>query len=205
MYRVNYKTKIYNAVDAMSTSYQLGNVAVLPMEGLAVATDGKILAVCQVETTGKISEGPALVPGAAFAAVKNDGGSIDVHRDGYFALGKKQLHLGEGRYPNAAEVLNSAADDAYHGDSVQVTLDAKLLLRLAEAITPNGESPIITLEIPRGDASVCVSGECGVGVIMPCTLAADAPRGALRHYANLLANMPVSYGRPTKKEQVDAI
>ena len=42
-------------------------------------------------------------------------------------------------------------------------------------------------------------------MIMPCTLAADAPRGALRHYANLLANMPVSYGRPAKKVQVDAI
>ena len=42
MYRVNYKTKIYNAVDAMSTSYQLGQRGGPADGGLAVATDGKI-------------------------------------------------------------------------------------------------------------------------------------------------------------------
>ena len=173
--KIDKKYKIEAAASDDAARYIINSVRVEKAHtgALAIATDGKIMALVPVE----LEEGDkheAIIPPKAFAAARKACGKHRV--DACMQLngsakvssaeGEQSFGYIEGNYPNWRQVLPSD-----YKNSLKVSLDAKLLLNLWKAI--GGESASnnrINLEIDtKNDMNpikVTTEGE-GSGIIMP--------------------------------------
>jgi DNA polymerase III sliding clamp (beta) subunit (PCNA family) len=173
--KIDKKYKIEAAASDDATRYILNSVRVERVDdgALAIATDGKIMAIVPVELE-ESDKHEAIIPPKAFAAARKACGKHRV--DACMQLngsakvtsaeGEQSFGYIDGNYPNWKHVLPGD-----YKDSLRVSLDAKLLLNLWKAI--GGETSSnnrINLEIDtKNDTNpikVTTEGD-GKGIIMP--------------------------------------
>lgn len=159
------------ALDA--TRYAMDNVFVSRMGGksFACASDGRIAAIVPLETfEPNDGDNSALIPadtlGRLSTAVRNPpacavNGQIEIT----VANGTMtQTELPVGRYPAIGEVL---PDETSLDGRLCIHLDARALLKVANAIT-NGDEPGVRLYIePTTKRAIVAVGSNGVGAVMP--------------------------------------
>ncbi len=166
---VTFESRIDKSTDRDSTRYALGDVLATPAEDGKVfltATDSRILAI--VEADG-MTEQEQQIPAAVVPKRKTPtcvqlNGQWD-SSDGKFC----PVDPNPRRFPPCAAVLQSVQADYF----ATVSLDAKLLQSLSEALGANADERGVTLFIPqpdkegRIDSAIPVLGRLGIGVIMP--------------------------------------
>lgn len=172
-------TRIGKATDSESSKrYALGSIHVAPAAAGGAwlsASDSRIAAVVPV-ASAEVSA-PVLMP-AKITEGATRGKPLTVTANGRWenSKGKFEPLAEPGRFPALEQVINGhLANDFTAGEYVAVALNAQLLYQLADAITPVGEMPEVTLYIRTQrdeETGLCercveVSGEAGFGAIMP--------------------------------------
>jgi len=173
--KIDKKYKIEAAASDDATRYILNSVRVERVDdgALAIATDGKIMAIVPVELE-ESDKHEAIIPPKAFAAARKACGKhraeacmqLNGSAKVTSAEGEQSFGYIDGNYPNWKHVLPGD-----YKDSLKVSLDAKLLLNLWKAI--GGETSSnnrINLEIDtKNDTNpikITTEGD-GKGIIMP--------------------------------------
>jgi len=173
--KIDKKYKIEAAASDDAARYIINSVRVERVDdgALAIATDGKIMAIVPVELE-ESDKHEAIIPPKAFAAARKACGKhrvdacMQLNGSARVASAEGEQSFGyiEGNYPNWKQV-----QPGDYKDSLKVSLDAKLLLNLWKAI--GGESASnnrINLEIDtKNDTNpikVTTEGD-GKGIIMP--------------------------------------
>jgi hypothetical protein len=176
-----------------SARYALQGTLVTP-EGFAVATDGRIAACTKV--TAKELTAPVMIPQDLGPASKSD---LNAE---YFIHGERrcekhtvikgqrrvqQADVQEGRFPRVGDIANGI-DPA---TCFVLSINARQLWRLAQAINVPDTGEVVVLLVPEPDKDGVVSKVIGVvanheslhgedtggfGMIMPCDTEADAAR-----------------------------
>jgi len=173
------KTRIAAACDEESTRYALGSVQAVPAGKDRVwltATDGRCFAA--VETDGTLDDGPELIPAKVFPTRKAHfpkciPAALD-RTNGVWKNNRKTPTIAEpsdGRFPKTADVVKDITEvDA--SERRTVTIDAKLLLNIQEALSDNDspEKECVTLLLSdNNENSIGIVGNAGIGVLMPCS------------------------------------
>ena len=185
---------IAKVCDVESTRYALGAVHVQPAgegEVYLAATDSRCLAVvkCPGDVTGYDPESPySLVPSSIFPKNATERRSLayrpatDEREDATSAIemngsGKwetpfnRTANRTEGRFPRVLDVMPDCSQP-----TLSVCIDAKLLLKLSEALTDDGQGIVLHLHAGNNlrpsivSTAIGVSGNKGFGVIMPISL-----------------------------------
>ena len=158
----------------------LHHILIDEKEELAVATNGKILAVVPVEKSeidrfvnGKRLLSVDAITGARKLAKKTDKSSIELNGGAVLNDGTELPTNDEIVWPAWKQVIPSAADLS---DGFKVCIDAKFLLALADAINENPKDHVVQLafqsEKPELNAIKVTnydSEKTGTfGIIMPC-------------------------------------
>ena len=186
---VTSNTDIQALCDKTATRYTLGGVLISPAASLAAATNGKALAIAEVETVAPygIDETGKLVPieGAEHPAaivpldILKGGGKkpkiIDMNgRATRKNPGKMDTTADflDGRFPNIGHMAQPT-DSA----TIKIALDAKLLYELAQALCPLGRDPddglCVMLEFSDNKGAVSVvptSNTKAAGLLMPISV-----------------------------------
>lgn len=179
---IHIKTRIDKVVDPESSRYALGCVQATPRsegEVFLTATNGRSLVVLPAE--GHVDQ-ERLIPGEVLPKKKVGRLAHKVRLNGHWLSSDGRYSAEpEGRFPQTqdcfAEREHHEADVndpavLWAGHSIQVSLDPKLLLEMAEAM--NESDRVLTLFLRANKAgvvehSINVLGEKGVGVLMPCS------------------------------------
>lgn len=186
------KHPLHLACDAESKRPAITGVLIEPHDDtdvVCVATNGRILAVVKEEGTCKE---PTIAPGECFKAKKGE--TLAVAKNGRWEKSSWKMKRGiregvttsvladvEGRFPRYRDVLPNIEC----GRTLAVTIDARQLIDLQNALCADNEQQCITLLIPvftkqddvigmpnDMDADTtgiaCVVPDGGIGVLMPC-------------------------------------
>lgn len=172
--------RIHLAASKEATRYAIQGVQVEPIgdgRGMAVATDGRILAAAPIEYGEADTQATCVVPLAAFATMEKER-SNGMHLNGKATVrtstGEQSFNLLEVRFPAWREVMPSVSEQAR---GFKVCFDADKLKQLADALTTKKGQRIVELTIipgKNGEPSnmpivVHVPGQDGrIGLIMPC-------------------------------------
>jgi len=141
-------------------------------QGVIVATNGKGLAITGPETidAGKMD---IPIPVTILPTKKsNRKVSVSGDMDIWFECQNKIDSVAYSEtvgYPKVNQVLH-----AWDNDLPTVTLDAKLLLSVVEALAPIGSDTLVTIQLDGNNGIKVVHSDGGIGAVMPCT-APDKP------------------------------
>jgi hypothetical protein len=193
---VTYRTNIAACADNESSRYALNAVAICE-SGIAVATDGRCMAIAEIDVQGSIEQPPveaadgkvlqeerkrwAVVPSRIVkkpTAKKGERLSMNGRVE---CLGNNKVaDYAEGRYPaigSSIPSLEVIGDLEATGEACIVSLDVNLLAAIAESICGKTYPTMVTLIIPtdgdmsNGNAILVLPQEPNghnVGVLMPC-------------------------------------
>lgn len=179
---VRIKTRIDKVADPQSSRYALGCVQATPRsegEVFLTATNGRSLVVLPAE--GYVDR-ERLIPGEVLPKKKIGRLPHKVSLNGHWLSSDGRYGAEpEGRFPQTQDCFAEREypeadvndpDALWAGHSLQVSLDPKLLLEMAEAL--NESDRVLTLFLRANKAgvvehSINVLGEKGVGVLMPCS------------------------------------
>ena len=141
-------------------------------QGVIVATNGKGMAITGPETidAGKMD---IPIPVTILPTKKSNrkvsvSGELDIR----FECQNKMdtvLYSETIGYPKVNKILHDWDDNL-----PTVTLDAKLLLSVVEALAPIGSDTLVTIQLDGNSGIKVVHSDGGIGVVMPCT-APDKP------------------------------
>lgn len=149
-----------------------------------IATNGRMLACVPVEIEAHDVAG-AISPEAIKASRKlaRKGNEATIEANGALALANGQSFRRPNKpddvdfhaYPNWRQIMIEP------GTAFKVSLDAELLLKLAKALSANGET-IVTLSFDAPCSPIHVKGGIlnGVGILMPCRMSYEAANEAAR-------------------------
>lgn len=161
-------TRIDRAADPNSSRYTLGNLQATPIDSERVfvtASNGRHLAI--VRAFGRLDQ-ERLIPAAVLPKkkIKKGGHKITLNGRWENSDGKFAADEDLGRFPQTADIVPLRE----YSDCVKVTLDAESLLALRDAL--NTDQRGLTLYIKPDKAgrvcsSIAVSGQHGIGVLMP--------------------------------------
>ncbi len=188
--QVTIRTNIAKVTDKTSSRYALQGVAVAEEEGgtgYAVATDGRVMAVVPIEHTGDriACEATDYSPARDYALIPADvlrkptsRRANSVSLNGRVECNGRVGEYPDGRFPRVSQAVPTMQD------RLAVSIDAKLLANLSEAINEPGNSVVtLLLSTEKTDCAaigVLPSSETSVGshgVLMPvahdCRNAAD--------------------------------
>lgn len=180
--RVSFPTRIEAVADDMSDRYALNNILISRAASCisrawACATEGRMLAAIPLDDCG-IPPG-TMIPAKPVGLMRKlvsklnrrkpdawhvevDERSVKVRSTGGLVV---EGMVGEGRLPRSLpEALVEVPEDEY----CQVSIDADLLHRLADALTEDGERKEIALFIPKNNPNkaIGVRGTRGIGTLM---------------------------------------
>jgi hypothetical protein len=178
---ITLRTDLAKATDSETSRYALGGVAVsVDADGVAyaAATDGRILAVTPIDHAGEAIETVAkadtpsrefvLIPAGILKRPTPNKPNLVTLNGRAECKGRVGDYL-EGRFPRLGDAIPAMQD------RVTLSIDAKLLAKLAEAINTPGANVVTLLLDPNkpGDSPIGVlpSGETSVesfGLLMPC-------------------------------------
>jgi hypothetical protein len=178
---ITLRTDLAKATDTETSRYAQGGVAVsVDSDGAAyaAATDGRIMAVSPIDHVGEAIETPAKDDTPAREFVLIPAGILKrptVHKPNLVTLNGRAECKGrvgdylDGRFPRLGDAIPAMES------RVALSIDAKLLAKLAEAINQPGANVVTLLLNPQkpSDSPIGVlpSGETGVesfGLLMPC-------------------------------------
>lgn len=185
------KTKPAKATDPDYSRYALGHVVASPAtDGVwLTASNGRIVAATKVE--GEIDKA-RYVPTSVMPTLKR-GGTVELNGQWQNDKGKfaEEIDASACRYPDVSSALAT-------GCGTVVTLDAQLLLNLAQAICEADERPTLTLFLPAAnkkgyiEGGIGVLGSSGIGTVMPC----HPPDDASCAYESQAADYKADFSRP---------
>lgn len=167
------ESKIELAASTEESRYTLKAVKLDVEHKRIMATDGHILAIVPCEVTAQ--DHSVLIPTDSMKQLRamqkrSKSVPVEIHTNGKIeATGKAEqasFEVMQGQFPNVDMVVPK-----YDSPLVTIRLNAELLYKLAQAITPAGESLIVSLTIKDSQSSVLVKtskNEDAIGVIMPC-------------------------------------
>jgi hypothetical protein len=173
-HKLTVSTHIGRVCDSSASRYALGHVQVRPRSAKGAwlaATDGRIVAIVPDEHA-KVKE-TVLMP-AEIAAGVTKSRAITAELNGRWENSKGKFAPAadpEGRFPQCDKCLSDVPEGC-----IAVRFDAKLLAKLADALTAPGEIQGITMFIPTEEREIDkgyakfgfrVVGALGIGIIMP--------------------------------------
>jgi hypothetical protein len=137
-------------------------------ERYAVATDGCMMAIRR--KTSDIHHTNVVFDRPNQKTKKADAGSVTyncVDTVMKSADGKNEAHTIEGRFPRWEDVVSFARHPST--EVKRIGLDAALLLRLAKAISEDGESTTVYIEFsgPKDPIAVTTRDRTAIGILMP--------------------------------------
>ena len=210
MTTITINSNIKNVLDKESSRYALGNAAFCATsetKGKVFATNGKAISVTPIEIKDNKLELYDCKNGIPFHVVPTTKSKRNLYLDTETETIKNDKHVidsykYEGRFPKMCDVFSGCLETQRAKRTIDLTIDAKLLLDMATAITPYGENKIITLQLAIDDAtteildSIPVDGKNGLGIIMPCR--ADKEKKSINYNTindqlSELANSPYSF------------
>jgi len=210
MTTITINSNIKNVLDKESSRYALGNAAFCATSettGKVFATNGRALSVTPIDIKDNKLEFYDCTNGIPSHVVPTTKTKRNLYLDTETETIKNDKHVidsykYEGRFPKMRDVFSGCLETQRAKRTVELTLDAKLLLDMATAITPYGENKIITLQLAIDDDtkqvldSIPVDGKNGLGIIMPCR--ADEEKkstnyNTINEQLAELANSPYSF------------
>lgn len=210
MTTITINSNIKNVLDKESSRYALGNAAFCATsetKGKVFATNGKAISVTPIEIKDNKLELYDCKNGIPSHVVPTTKSKRNLYLDTETETIKNDKHVidsykYEGRFPKMCDVFSGCLETQRAKRTIDLTIDAKLLLDMATAITPYGENKIITLQLAIDDAtteildSIPVDGKNGLGIIMPCR--ADKEKKSINYNTindqlSELANSPYSF------------
>jgi hypothetical protein len=161
--------------------YRMSRVGVYPVAekiGIAVATDGKVLAATTVNT--ELLNGPTFIPGKFASKPGSFALNGEWRREQKQGRGRVKVEVSdpcdEGRFPPFKSVLKEASTN---DPGIVITLDAELLQRVQSALGANALTMFIPADTKSAVRIVAVdslTGADGVGAVMPITRDGSATR-----------------------------
>ena len=210
MTTITINSNIKNVLDKESSRYALGNAAFCATsdtKGKVFATNGRAVSVTPIDIKDNKLEFYDCRNGIPSHVVPTTKSKRNLYLNTETETIKNDKHVidsykYEGRFPKMRDVFSGCLETQRAKRTIDLTLDAKLLLDLATAITPYSENKIITLQLAIDDDttqildSIPVDGKNGLGIIMPCR--ADEEKKSINYNTindqlSELANSPYSF------------
>lgn len=179
--RFNVPTRIDKAADDAATRYSIDNVKILPRKDgvFLLATDSRGLAI--VEAEGHVGAPTLLPAGLLETAAKSDCWISEEEGSwGFSGIGGERFKAVNERFPTFAQSLPK------RGKQTVITLDARLLRRIAAAVTCMGDLDskklAVTIIVGGPDQPIGVIGSGGIGAVMPLGEDEQTREDALKRY-----------------------
>jgi len=140
-------------------------------QGVVVASNGKGLAITGPETIDATRQ-DLPIPLAILPTKKNNRtvtvtGENDIRFECQNKVDTSPWDRVQSKYPRVDKILDVWGRDSLENPTI--TLDAKLLLSVVEAIVPVGSDTNVTIQLDGNSGIKIVHSDGGIGVVMPCT------------------------------------
>ena len=137
-------------------------------QGVVIASNGKGLAITGHETIDATKQ-DLPIPLAILPTKKNNrtvtvSGNGDIRFECQNKVDTAPYSDVESKYPKIDSVIHQ-----WDNDLPTITLDAKLLLSVVEAIVPVGSDTKVTIQLDGNNGIKVVHSDGGIGAVMPCT------------------------------------
>lgn len=196
--RIKFQTQIGKAAEAEAGRYAMGNVIVTP-DGKAVAINGRIAAVTNVEVRTEEGEEFAVVPSKLIDKKVGVGKMFDVNDGKAKRYDKNKTVEGEaayGRLPSSLSFVFPGfhESDIDSGSCVALTLDVGQLASLADAINSQENKVTLLLHLDQKDkgcvtSTIGVLGDTGFGCMASHVYDGEPIREKVKEYRQLAADM----------------